>query len=161
MLGLWSLVLVPCWISFPTPIHMRHFDLGCGNHTTSRNEDLHQSLHFTHSCISVAKFNHLTSIAPFTFYAFWVLLNCPKHMIFVSQERSSQGTKGVKGLVSLIGCRKPLSSAMEAPRKLQSFRNGGSPERFSFRSAHFLLRRRQSFLIGRQMPSASATADRK
>ena len=33
---LWWLSLVPCWIIFPTPIHMIHSDLGCENHTISK-----------------------------------------------------------------------------------------------------------------------------
>ena len=28
--------LVPCWVSFPTPIHMLHSDLGCENHIISK-----------------------------------------------------------------------------------------------------------------------------
>ena len=35
-LKFWWLSLVPCWISFPTPIHMLHSDLRCENHTTSK-----------------------------------------------------------------------------------------------------------------------------
>ena len=36
ILQFWWLSLVPCWIIFPTPIHMLHSDLGCENHTTSK-----------------------------------------------------------------------------------------------------------------------------
>ena len=71
-----------------------------------------KSLHFTHSCILVANFSHLTSIAPFIFYEFWVLLICPKHRIFFSQERLSQGTTGGQG--GLPPCGFPLQGGSRA-----------------------------------------------
>ena len=49
MLRFWWLTLVPYWISFPTLIHMLHSDLGCENHTTSKNEDFHQISAFLHT----------------------------------------------------------------------------------------------------------------
>ena len=39
-------LLVPCWISFPTPIPMLHSDLECENHTTSKMTIFTKSLHF-------------------------------------------------------------------------------------------------------------------
>ena len=59
-LKFWWLSLVPCWISFPTPIHMLHSDLGCENHTTSKIMIFTNFRQDTH-CILVwnANFSHL------------------------------------------------------------------------------------------------------
>ena len=48
---LWWFSLVPCWIRFPTPIHMLHFDLGCENHTTSKMTIFHQISAFLHTTV--------------------------------------------------------------------------------------------------------------
>ena len=58
------LATYPCSLleSFPTPIHMLHSDLECGNHTTSKNEGFHQLyLGKTHNCnlVQIANVSHL------------------------------------------------------------------------------------------------------
>ena len=113
MLRFWSLILVLCWISFPTPIHMLHSDLGCENHTTSKNEDFHQilafSLHhcnveFSHSsndlrAISAAAF----SASPLSFVkSLWFEL-LPKTQDFPSHKNDClKGRRGSRGLALVL-----------------------------------------------------------